>query len=144
MKKEPVPTLSVCLRCRDGRETEYDDVRGGTRLASAICDQARQQGLEAHLRGVHCMSQCKRFCTISLTAPGAFTYSFGDLDPEEPAHVQAILDLLPCYRTAPEGFLRREQRPEALRSSILSRLPPIGTESDLTTDLHIEGFSESR
>ena len=144
MPSTPVPTLSICLICRDGREAEYDDVRGGARLARAICDQARHQGQEAHLRGVHCMSQCKRSCTISLTAPGAFTYSFGDLDPEEPSHVQAILDLIPCYRTASEGFLHREQRPEALRSSILSRLPPIGTESGLTIDLYIEGFSGSR
>ena len=129
-----VPTLSICLTCRDGREGDRDDVRGGARLAEAVCAAARHD-CPAGLRGVRCMSQCKRPCVLSLTAPGAFTYVFGDLDPEDPAHVQAILDLIPLYTAAPEGFLRRDARPEALRASTLGRIPPIGTCSDLVTDL---------
>ena len=129
-----VPTLSICLTCRDGREDDRGDIRGGARLAEAVCATARHE-CPARLRGVRCMSQCKRSCVVSLTAPGAFTYLFGDLDPEDPAHVQAILDLIPLYTAAPEGFLRRDARPEPLRASILGRLPPIGTCSDLVTDL---------
>lgn len=129
------PTLSVCLSCRDGRETAHDDRRGGARLADAICALVADQGCGATLRGVRCMSQCKRACIVSLTAPGAFTYVFGDLDPQDPAHAQAVLDLVPLYQAAPEGFLTRAARPEALRASILGRLPPLGTASDLITPL---------
>lgn len=133
MKDDPEPTLSICLTCRDDRA----GIRGGMLLAEAIGDLAARHGCAARLRGVRCMSQCRRACVVSLTAPGAFTYVFGDLDPENPAHAQAILDLIPLYRTAPEGFLTREARPEPLRATILGRLPPIETASDLVTPLTI-------
>lgn len=135
MTHGPEPTLSICLSCRDGREGDHDHVRGGTRLAQAVCDAAARQGCHAALRGVRCMSQCKRPCIVSLTAPGAFTYVFGDLDPDDPAHVQAIIDLIPQFCAAPEGFVTRDARPEPLRASILGRLPPLGTASDLVTPL---------
>jgi len=129
--------LSICLTCRDGRETAQDDLRGGARLAQSVCDLAAAQGCAAELRGVRCLSQCKRACVVSLTAPAAFTYVFGDLDPDCPAHAQALLDLIPAYLMAPEGFLPRDARPGPLRAGILGRLPPVGTGSDLVTDLWV-------
>jgi predicted metal-binding protein len=137
MDRRPLPTLSICLRCRDGREAAHGDMRGGARLAEAVCGLVARQGCEANLRGVRCMSQCKRSCVVSLTAPGAFTYVFGDLDPKVPDHAKAILDLIPRYRSAPEGFLARDARPAPLRASILGRLPPIGTNSELVTELSL-------
>lgn len=55
----------------------------------------------------------------------------------------SILDLIPLYRAAPEGFLRRDARPEPLRASILGRLPPIGTASELVTELGVGASSEA-
>lgn len=133
---EVAPTLSICLRCRDGREAEHQGARGGARLAEAICQYAAQQGCDVALRGISCMSQCKRPCVISLTAPDAFTYIFGDLDPAAPDHVQAILDLVPLYHHAPEGYLAREARPDPLRASILGRLPAIGSASAMVSALN--------
>lgn len=131
----PDPVLSVCLRCRDGREAVSGDVRGGTRLAHAVARAAAVRDPSVTLRGVNCMSQCPRACVASLTAPGAFTYVFGDLDPAQPEHVAALLDVLPRFAAAPEGFLTRDARPEPLRARILGRLPPIGTTSDLVVSL---------
>lgn len=131
----PGPLLSICLTCRDGREADRDHRRGGSRLADAVTDEWERRGRPVDLRGVRCLSQCKRSCVISLTAPRAFTYIFGDLDPEDPSHVGAILDLVPLYRTAPEGFLARHERPEPLRASILGRLPWIGSEAEVVIDL---------
>ena len=34
-----------------------------------------------------------------------------------------------------EGFLRRRDRPELFKSNILGRLPPLGSKSDIVTDL---------
>ncbi|MFN3644242.1 MAG: DUF1636 domain-containing protein [Gemmobacter sp.] len=130
------PTLSICLTCRDGREGAHAEIRGGARLAAAVLAAAIRQRVAADLRGVRCMSQCKRPCVVSLTAPGGFTYVFGDLDPADPAHAQAVLNLVPLYRAALEGFLPREARPEPLRAGILARLPPIATTSGLTVPLH--------
>ncbi|QPH53310.1 DUF1636 family protein [Pontivivens ytuae] len=132
-----LPLLSICLTCRDGRENDRDSIRGGRRLADAVlarlADQTERPALR--IRGVSCMSQCKRPCVVSLSASDQFTYVFGDLDPEAPDHVDALLALVPLYREAEEGFLRREERPEALRARILGRLPPPDTTSDLVTPL---------
>lgn len=79
------------------------------------------------------MSQCKRPCVASLSGTGRFSYLFGELDPVTPGHVDALLGLPALYLAAPEGFLRREDRPEPLRARILGRLPPPDTASDLVT-----------
>ncbi len=130
------PILSFCMTCRDGHEAAQRDVRGGARLAQAFLSHSgtvSHQGFE--VRGVRCMSQCKRSCVVSLTSSGRFSYMFGDLDPAETGHVEALKDLIPLYLAAPEGFLRRGARPELLRARILGRLPPPGSSSDLVTML---------
>ena len=106
------------------------------RLAEAVVQRIVQTGNAAFsLRGVACMSQCKRSCIMSLSAPGGFTYVFGDLDPERPDHVDALLELVSRYRGVVEGFLERNERPESLRENILGRLPPIKSTSALITPL---------
>ncbi|MEM9812955.1 MAG: DUF1636 domain-containing protein [Pseudomonadota bacterium] len=127
------PILSICLTCRDGREGSETDSRGGTRLAEAILARLDGSSTEFQLRGVRCMSQCKRACVATLTATDRFSYVFGDLDPETPEHSDALLALPALYLAAPEGFLRRDERPEPLRARILGRLPPPDTASDLVT-----------
>lgn len=83
------------------------------------------------------MSQCKRSCIVSLTAEGRFTYVFGDLDPNDDAHVEALFQLVSLYSEAPEGFLERKDRPEALQASILGRFPPLGSQSSLISELEL-------
>lgn len=132
------PTLSICLRCRDGRE-ERDanlDQRGGRRLARAVTSlfdgsPAARRGII--LRGVNCMSQCKRPCTIALSGLDRFTYLFGDLDPE--IHASDALAVATAYADAPDGFLPRPDRPEVLRAGILGRIPPMVFSGDLVEPL---------
>ena len=141
MTQALVPTLSICQTCRDGREAERGDIRGGTRLAGAVCDLVARQGCDADLRGVRCMSQCKRPCTVALSAPGRFTYLFGDLDPHQDAH--AVLDLLPLYLAEPLGFMPRDRRPPPLRAGILGRIPPLEPMSDLVDPLPLAEKDEA-
>ncbi|MEM9755747.1 MAG: DUF1636 domain-containing protein [Pseudomonadota bacterium] len=122
-------TLSICLRCRDGRETQASDLaqRGGRRLATAVVDMfaasdAERSGIE--LRGVHCMSQCKRPCTIALSGYGRFTCLFGDLDPTR--HAADVLSVAAAYASSANGALPRASRPQVLQAGILGRIPPIG------------------
>ena len=132
---DPRPTLSVCLRCRDGRERNDED-RGGARFARAVgaAFAARHAMLhEVALRGVRCMSQCKRPCTVALSAPDRFTYLFGDLDPHRDAH--AVVDLLSLYLVEPLGFMPRDRRPPPFRAGILGRIPPLEPTSDLVEPL---------
>ena len=130
--------LSICLRCRDGREDRGTDLdqRGGRRLARAVervlpTSEAAKRGIA--LRGVHCMSQCKRSCTIALSGPDRFTYLFGDLDPT--VHVGDVLTVAAAYADATDGFLPRPARPEVLQAGILGRIPPLGFAGDLVEPL---------
>ena len=129
------PTLYICIRCRDGRETTFEDDRGGARLAAAVIGaRAARTDLPPHtVTGVHCMSQCKRPCTVALQAPGRYTYVFGDLDPG--AHAGDILDLLALYAAEPLGFLPSDRRPRAMQAGILGRIPPLGVVTDLLDPL---------
>ena len=127
--------LSICMTCRDGREAETG-TRSGSRLAEAI--YARIDALNAAgvtLRGVKCMSQCKRPCIVSLSQNDKFTYVFGDLAPNKTAHTDAFLELVERYNNAPEGFLERKDRPELLQANILGRFPPIHSASQLVSRL---------
>ena len=133
-------TLSICLRCRDGREDRNADFdrRGGRRLAHAVADAfpgstAARRGIR--LRGVNCMSNCKRPCTIALSGPGRFTYLFGDLDPT--LHAGDILCVAAAYAEVEDGFLPRPARPEVLRAGILGRIPPLGFAGDLVEPLSL-------
>ena len=126
------PILSFCMTCQDGNEVACKDVRAGTRLAQSFLSQiGTVQHQELELRGVRCMSQCRRPCIVTLSSCERFTYIFGDLNAAESDHIKALCDLLPLYLDAPEGFLRREDRPEPLRERILGRLPPPASASNL-------------
>ena len=129
------PVLPICLSCRDGREAGIGS-RGGVRLAQEVVTQVEgRTSTEPNLRGVQCMSQCKRPCIISLSGNNRFTYVFGDLDSKNADHIEALFKLITRYKTAPEGFLKRSERPKALRSNILGRLPPLGSTSSIVTPL---------
>ena len=130
-RTDPV-CLSICTRCRpagfEGPEVE----RPGYRLAGAVHDHLRSDAAASRsltLRGVRCMSQCKRPCAVALSAPGKFTLLFGDLTPA--TDVDAILHLAGQYARSSEGLIPRPERPAALRSGILGRIPPLGYDDEL-------------
>ena len=133
---EEYPVLSICTSCRDGSEA-VDGSRGGTRLAQSVVSQLEvRTATKLTLRGVQCMSQCKRPCIASLSGYNRFTYVFGDIDPKNTEQVGALFELVARFRIAPEGFLRRRDRPKAMRSNILGRLPPLGSNSSLVKPLN--------
>ena len=120
-----LPLLSICVTCRDNREEIYGE-RGGARLARKAHQELGDKEL-VELRGVECMSNCKRACILSLTSLNGFTYMFGDIDPNRSEYVKSLKDLISTYKSRPAGFLRRRERPESFRSNILGRLPPINS-----------------
>ena len=125
--------LSVCISCRDNRESKYK-VRGGKRFSRILQKSIRKKNLL--LREVKCMSQCKRACIVSLNAQDSFTYIFGDVDPNQTKYAQELLELVSIYSKANEGFMRRRDRPDLFRSNILGRLPPINSKSDLVNNIN--------
>ena len=134
-----IPTLSICLSCRDGREEIYM-TRGGRRFAKKLLNKNLLKK-QVNLRGINCMSNCKRACTISLTAKKSFTYIFGDIDPENSEYSESLIELVSKYSLSSDGFLRRRDRPMLFQSSILGRLPPIQSNSAIVTNLN-NGFPD--
>ena len=130
------PLLSVCLTCRDNREEIYGD-RGGTRLARKVHQELGNNKL-VKLRGVECMSNCKRACILSLTSLNGFTYMFGDIDPNRSEYVKSLKNLISTYKSRPAGYLRRRERPETYRSNILGRIPPINSKHLIVKKLESE------
>ena len=129
------PILSICLSCKDSLEKTRKE-RGGKRFSELLMENIKQKKIGGlKVRGVNCMSQCKRSCIISLTAENSFTYIFGDIKPSKFEYVDSLLDLISIYNSSSDGFLRRRDRPELFRSNILGRLPPISTNSSLVSYL---------
>ena len=124
----PTGQERCAARCwASGKRRDAD--RGGSEkggLAKAIRARfsdsaAARRGMS--LRGVRCMSLCKRPCAIALSGASKYTLLFGDLDPN--TDVEAILELARQYADAPDGLVARADRPEPLRAGILGRVPPL-------------------
>lgn len=99
------------------------DERPGFRLHQRLmpyADQLASAGirLEAH----KCLSACDRPCAVGLSGADRWGYVFGRLDEE--ADVEALISCAQIYALAPDGFMDRASRPEPLRATIVSRLPP--------------------
>ena len=131
-----LPLLSICVTCRDNREDFYGD-RGGTRFAKKVFQELKIKRL-INIRGVKCMSNCKRACILSLTSLNGFTYMFGDIDPNKSEYIKSLKDLISIYKSKTDGFLHRKERPKLFRSNIVGRFPPMSSISSIITKLRIE------
>ena len=79
-------------------------------------------GHHVEVRSARCLRFCPRPCGSALTSPGAWTYLFGDQHPGDSA--RAVAECVLVYIGTKDGFMSLEQRPAALRASILGRVPP--------------------
>lgn len=110
--------LYVCTTCRDAA---HDPAMpsAGTRLHAALLAGAPGPAIE--LVGVECLSGCKRPCTVSFTAPGKWTYVFGDLSADTSA--ATVLHGARLYAEAPDGIIAWKLRPDVLKKGVLARVP---------------------
>ena len=118
MKPEHI-TVRVCTTCRV--EGDASEVRAGARLHAALVVARGEDDPE--IAAVECFSVCKRPCTVSFSAPGAWTYVYGDFPAEtDPADIFAAARL---YAAAPQGLIPWRERPTALKKGVVARLPPM-------------------
>ena len=132
-KKEKEIILSVCLTCKLN-EDENNSKLAGEKLAHKLIDKFKNKK-NVTLRGVNCMSNCKRSCIVSLTAENCFTYVFGDIDPKNSDYINSLQELLLTYSKSEDGFLRRRHRPEIYKSNIVGRFPAINSKSNIIISL---------
>ncbi|WP_071796854.1 DUF1636 family protein [Natronohydrobacter thiooxidans] len=117
--------LLVCATCRKSAPANPDedpasDIRPGAELVQALQDAA-PDGLR--VIAVDCLSNCSRGCTIALRKPGAWTYVYGNLNPE--THLPTILEGAQKYRDAENGLVPWRERPEHFRKNCIARIPPL-------------------
>ena len=129
-----IPLLSICVTCRDNRESIYEH-RGGVPLARKINKNIGAKKLVS-LRGIKCMSNCNRACVLTLASDDGFTYMFGDIDPNKPEYLKSLIDLILIYKSKPDGFLHRRERPDLFRSNIVGRFPPKNSLSSTVTKIY--------
>ena len=121
-----VVTIHICTSCRQPKTPrEPVEKRAGfilyRRLYQAVATSPLQD--KVTVKAADCLSLCPRPCGIALSKKDAWTYLFGDQQPDT-----AVADILECvahYTTSPDGFMERKARPKSLRASILGRIPPL-------------------
>eukprot|EP01035_Chromulina_nebulosa_P022236 gene22236-28792_t len=73
------------------------------------------------------MSLCKRPVTVGFSAPGKWTYVYGDFASEDlDVSAATILEGVAKYADAPDGLIPWKERPKALKKGVIVRLPPAG------------------
>jgi predicted metal-binding protein len=118
--------LFVCKTCAFSKqERERDGKSGGQELLERLTVQHSNWELQSSfpIQAVECMSSCNRHCVIAFSAPGKYTYLFGDIPPD--ADVEAVLECANLYAETADGFLPWSVRPQPLKNGILARIPPI-------------------
>ena len=124
MREPSKVTIRVCLTCRaEGEPLEPREARSGARLYAALSTRAGEE--DPAIVGIECFSVCKRPCTLSFSAPGAWTYVYGDFRAE--TDPQAILAAARLYGRSPQGLIPWKERPTALKKGVVARLPPLET-----------------
>jgi predicted metal-binding protein len=118
--------LLVCQGCTFGvPKKERGDHRGGERLLQELRDQLRGDPLEGIVvaEPISCLANCLRSCTVSIDAPGRYSWVFGELP--GPEVVPDLLGFLRRYLETPKGKVRKADRPESLREeTVMARIPP--------------------
>ncbi|RKP22328.1 hypothetical protein SYNPS1DRAFT_25973 [Syncephalis pseudoplumigaleata] len=80
---------------------------------------------------VDCLSNCDRGNCIAITAPGKYTYQFGDLDERRPEVLDDIVRFTMNYMESADGFSKTKTRPTWMKSNVLARIPPLPMPSNL-------------
>ena len=131
---EPV-VLTVCTTCRpEGSDPEAP--RPGRILADRLAGSALPEGVT--VRGVECLSACKRSCTLHLSGgPARWSYIYGGLDPD--AHLDEILAGAAAYASTEDGFVPWRERPVVFRKQSIARIPPVSMPSVALTPTQAPG-----
>jgi predicted metal-binding protein len=112
-------TIHVCVTCRASQAAAPQGERAGALL---LAELARQADSAFGVAPVECLSACKRPCTIAFSAPGKWTYVYGDFAAGSAAE---ILSAAALYAAAPDGLIPWAQRPAALKKGVVARVPAL-------------------
>ncbi|MDE4139894.1 MULTISPECIES: DUF1636 domain-containing protein [Rhodobacterales] len=126
----PEVTLTICTTCkREGVDPEA--TRPGTLLLRALRAADLPDGVS--VRGVECLSACKRGCSMVLSGgTERWSYIYGDLDPNQ--HVDDILQGAAAYAATADGLVPWRARPQVFRKQSIARIPPAPQPGDIPSE----------
>jgi predicted metal-binding protein len=113
-------TVYVCITCRRAGLPEGAP-REGPALAQATATAAKGTGVS--VRRIRCLANCNRGLSAALRRDGAWTYVFGQLDPDKDA--DALIEGAQMLARSTDGLLPWIGRPEVLKRGLIARVPPI-------------------
>src|SRR6201992_2750254 len=89
----------------------------------AFTESARLQAGPPRFRIVEaeCLSNCNRGCSVALTAPGRWSYIYGDLGV---ASVDELIAGAARYAATEDGLVPWRERPAIFRKGVIARIPP--------------------
>ena len=103
---------------------EKPDPTDGTRLLAALRDKlADGEPRSVVVRGIACMGNCNRSCSVAFTAPDKFSYIFGEVKPRA-EDAAAVLDMAQLFAQSSDGITRWRDRPRQFRGGLVARIPP--------------------
>lgn len=114
--------LYVCTTCRGVAPHDplpEDASRPGAQLLQRINEIGAPDGVEIH--EIECLSACDHGCSVTLTAPGKWSYVYGRMTPDDASD---ILEGAAAYSATEDGLVPWRERPVIFRKQSLARIPP--------------------
>jgi predicted metal-binding protein len=113
-------TLYVCTTCKRGEPVPEGMAPPGALLYAALVQAGAPEGVR--IVGVECLSACNTGCAVSLAKPGAWSYVYGHMGPENAAD---ILEGAAKYAATTDGIVVWRDRPVIFRKQSIARIPPL-------------------
>ena len=111
--------LLVCQTCRRTDKTE-GTVPAGAWLLEKLQSTRLPDGVT--VKGVSCLSNCKKGCTIVLQAPARWTYIYGNINPM--SDFEQLCEGIAGYSDSEDGIVPWKQRVALFRKNSIARIPP--------------------
>ena len=113
--------LHICMTCKAGLPVLEGEACQGALLYAAISALPAPDGVE--IVGVECLSACNTGAAVALSQPGAWSYVYGRMSPDNAAD---ILAGAAAYALTADGLVPWRERPVIFRKQSLARIPPLG------------------
>ena len=111
--------LLVCQTCRRTDKTK-GTVPAGALLLEKLQSTRLPDGVT--VKGVSCLSNCKKGCTIVLQAPARWTYIYGNINPV--SDLEQLYTGIAAYIESNDGVVPWKERVALFRKNSIARIPP--------------------
>lgn len=117
-------TLFVCDTCNYTEHEKYIGNRtGGEMLYEHVLNEAYDSP-DLIIERFSCLMNCKRHCSVALSAPGKTSYVLGQFEPTN-QHARAIIEYAELYTESETGQVPYKNWPQDIKGRFTARIPPM-------------------